>query len=370
MITKADEYPIHQTAEPIAYSGTDRNFYDRFFFNGYSKTKELFFGAAMGVYPHINIKDAAFCVVVNGVQHNLRASAFLNMERMDTQVGPIGVDVVEPLKQIRLYVENNEYGIKADLVFTKNSAIVEEPRFTSRLGPRTLMDSTRMTQNGSWSGWIEIEGERIEVSDMDFVGTRDRSWGVRPIGAADPQPLAPAPDSDVQFFWFWAPLNFEDQATMFGLNEYADGKRWHQNAIRIPFEESAEAIYFRDVDVEYSFSSGTRHQKFTKLTYSDPEHGELTIEMKPRYHFCMSGLGYLHPEWNHGTFRGELDLGYDQIQLDSIDPSSILHIHIQAVVDATLTYQEKTQSGCGVLEQMILGSHYPTGLDSPSKLAP
>ena len=36
MLTKADDFPIHQTPEPIAYSGTDRNFYDRYFFNGYN----------------------------------------------------------------------------------------------------------------------------------------------------------------------------------------------------------------------------------------------------------------------------------------------------------------------------------------------
>ena len=34
-LTKGDDFPIHQTAEPVAYSGTDRNFYDRYFFNGY-----------------------------------------------------------------------------------------------------------------------------------------------------------------------------------------------------------------------------------------------------------------------------------------------------------------------------------------------
>ena len=28
MLTKGDDFPLHQTAEPIAYSGTDRNFYD------------------------------------------------------------------------------------------------------------------------------------------------------------------------------------------------------------------------------------------------------------------------------------------------------------------------------------------------------
>lgn len=87
MLTKADDYPIHQTPEPIAYTGTDRNFYDRYFFNGYSPDGAIFFAAALGVYPALNVMDGSFCVVVDGVQHNLRASRVLVMERMDTRVG-------------------------------------------------------------------------------------------------------------------------------------------------------------------------------------------------------------------------------------------------------------------------------------------
>ncbi|HSY79529.1 MAG TPA: hypothetical protein VK884_07965, partial [Verrucomicrobiae bacterium] len=35
MITQGDDYPIHQTPEPVQQVFTsDRNFYDRFFFNG------------------------------------------------------------------------------------------------------------------------------------------------------------------------------------------------------------------------------------------------------------------------------------------------------------------------------------------------
>ena len=48
MLTKADDYPVHQTAEPIAHAGTDRNFYDRYFFNGYSADGSVFFGTALG----------------------------------------------------------------------------------------------------------------------------------------------------------------------------------------------------------------------------------------------------------------------------------------------------------------------------------
>ena len=41
-LTRGDDYPIHQTSEPIAYSGTDRNFYDRYFFNGYGGASTYF----------------------------------------------------------------------------------------------------------------------------------------------------------------------------------------------------------------------------------------------------------------------------------------------------------------------------------------
>ena len=37
VLSWGDDYPIHQTPEPIAYAGTDRNFYDRYFFNGYAE---------------------------------------------------------------------------------------------------------------------------------------------------------------------------------------------------------------------------------------------------------------------------------------------------------------------------------------------
>ena len=49
MLTWGDEYPIHQTPEPVWVAGSDRNFYDRYFFNGYSKDGSVFFGAAFGI---------------------------------------------------------------------------------------------------------------------------------------------------------------------------------------------------------------------------------------------------------------------------------------------------------------------------------
>ena len=63
MLSKGDDYPIHQTPEPIAFSGTDRNFYDRYFFCAYRPDGGGYCAAAFGVYPHLNVADAHFSVI-------------------------------------------------------------------------------------------------------------------------------------------------------------------------------------------------------------------------------------------------------------------------------------------------------------------
>ena len=96
MITRGDDYPLHQTSRPVRHAGLHRNLYDRFFFNGYSKDGSAFFAIAHGQYPGRDVADAAFSVILDGVQHNVRASRRMGADRLDTTVGPISVSIVEP----------------------------------------------------------------------------------------------------------------------------------------------------------------------------------------------------------------------------------------------------------------------------------
>jgi len=213
-LTKGDDFPIHQTAEPIAYSGTDRNFYDRYFFNGYHPVEgDDFFAVAFGVYPHLNVADASFVVVRNGVEVALHASRWLG-DRMDLTVGPVKIEILEPLQKLKVTVDSPEHGLKGEVIFDGRAFPIEEPRFVRRQGTRTFMDYTRLTQNGRYTGWIELDGERRSIDG--FVGTRDRSWGVRPVGARDSQDIVPqhAP----QFYWLWSPSSFEDGSFFFHSN--------------------------------------------------------------------------------------------------------------------------------------------------------
>ncbi len=367
MLTKADDYPVHQLPEPIATSGTDRNFYDRYFFNGYSPDGGVFFAVALGVYPHLNVMDASLSVIDDGVQHNLRASRLLNMERMDTTVGPISVEVVEPLKTLRIRAGANPHGITCDITFHARALPVEEPRFTYRIGPLTMMDYTRLTQNGSYEGWIEIAGKRIELTRARIVGTRDRSWGVRPIGLGNPQGTAPprAP----QFYWLWSPLNFDDRFMLYHNNANADGTPWNTASVIGPTGD-AKAEHMAACWSKIDYKSGTRHARGATIETRDARGGEWRAELTPKFNFYMSGIGYTHPEWGHGHYKGENALGYDSFRTAEVNENDPRFQHVQAFVSARLTGPNVDTTGTGVLEQLVIGAFAPHGLTGVFDPAP
>jgi hypothetical protein len=360
MLTKGDEYPIHQTPEPIAYSGSDRNFYDRYFFNGYQSNGSGFFAIAFGVYPHLNVADAHISFIRNGTQHCLHASRLLAMERMDLSVGPIRIEIIEPLKVLHVIVDEQD-GISADLTFTGRAFPVEEPRFTRRIGPRTFMDYTRMTQNGDWSGWIEVDGVRQDVAGS--VGTRDRSWGVRPIGISDPQPSVP--QQVPQFFWLWSPVNFNDASLFFHVNADSAGKPWNTRAVWCPDGAAASDMLETDrAKMDLTLKPGIRHALQASLTIEGDNQPVIRATFKPLTTFLMRGIGYGHPEWGHGIWKGNLEVAREDIDLSTITPGRPDHLHIQAVSHVTLERDGQTRVGTGILEQFIIGAYAPLGLTS------
>lgn len=359
MLSWGDDYPIHQTPEPVAFSGSDRNFYDRYFFNGYSADGSVFFAAALGVYPHLDVIDAAFCLIIDGKQHNVRASRRLGGERMNLSVGPIEVRVIEPLRKLGVRVSDNDGGVRADLIFDARHSPIEEPRFTRRIGTRMFMDYTRMTQNGVWSGDLSLHGQSIEIAGA--FGTRDRSWGIRPVGAPDSQPGPAA----FQFFWLWAPFNFEHHAVFCHTNDDDAGKAWNRRAV---IDHLGQArTEFENLEFDLTYIAGTRRLQSAHIALSR----EASLSIEPTGpQFYMSGLGYTHPTWGHGRDHGDFETAYDAIDLAAIDDTAPGQLHIQALARATLRTASGEHQGHGVLEQFLIGPHAPSSFKSMLDGAP
>ncbi len=361
MLTPFDDYPLHQTSLPIAHPASgDPNHYDRFWFNGY--TEDWYFAAGMAVYPNRGIIDAAFAVVHDGVQRSVFASGRIPADRTQTRIGPLRIDVVEPLRITRVRADAADLGIDADVTFTARTVALEEPRQVITNGTKTMMDSTRMTQWGTWSGRIEAGGAALPVDAV--LGTKDRSWGVRPIGA--PTPAAPELTMP-QIFFLWAPINWPDRCTHFLCFERSNGERIVDSQAVLDVIGDDEPAFGNDARIRHlargehdvRWQPGLRRSESAALRLVDFDASDERIELEPLLTFRMRGLGYTHPEWGHGHWHGELATGSETHAVDELDNVEPWNIHVQQVVRA----RSGTRTGLGVLEQLAIGDHAPSGLN-------
>jgi len=264
-------------------------------------------------------------------------------------------------------VDAPEQGLKAEIVFEGRAFPVEEPRFIRRHGPRAFMDYTRLTQNGRYTGWIELDGQRQTVDG--FVGTRDRSWGVRPVGARDAQEVVPP--APMQFYWLWSPSNFETGSFFFHSNDDAAGGPWNRRAVWAPDGADAAGLYeIADCAIEVDWKSGTRHARRAVVSWRDAN-GAREVIFEPEYEFFMLGLGYGHPKWGHGLGHGRLAVEREDLKLADADVRLPHHLHVQAI--SKVTYRDGSgvdEVGRGVLEQLVLGPHAPSGFREMLDFAP
>jgi hypothetical protein len=370
VLTPFDDYPIHQTPAPITQPASgDPNHYDRYFFNGHERDGEFFLGGAMGHYPNRDVVDAAFSLVHDGLEHSVFASGRMARDRA-TEIGPVRIEVVEPLRVIRFVVEPNEHGLSADLVFRARTVAVEEPRQTIVRDAKPMMDYTRLTQWGTWEGEVRRDGTTIAVDPSRTTGTRDRSWGVRGVGVQVPTNAAPGPPP--QIFWLWAPLHFDDVCTHLAMFERADGERWLESSLIVPVLTSPDAPTWGPDDgveqlgrTEYSlrWRKGRREIEEAALTLHRRDGRTLEVTFEPFFTFRMRGIGYSHPEWSHGSIHGELEVGGESVPLADFDPEDPSCIHIQTACRVRMTDGGRERVGVGILEQLTIGDHEPTGLE-------
>ena len=83
-----DEYPIHQSPLSLGrVSSTDRNFYDRNYFNAHDRTGDIFLITGFGVYPNLSVVDAFVTVRHGDSQVAVRFSDALDERSMESKVG-------------------------------------------------------------------------------------------------------------------------------------------------------------------------------------------------------------------------------------------------------------------------------------------
>jgi len=365
VLSPLDDYPIHQISEPIRHVGTsDRNFYDRYYFNihgadGVHGTEdELFAVIGVGQYPNLSVADA-FVSVLWGDDHRVvRSSRTLGADRMDASVGPIRVEVLEGLRRVRVVVEPNEHGIELDAVYDGFSEALLESRHFDRQFSRVTFDSTRFAQLGSWTGTLKVGGREQQLTADRWWGSRDRSWGIRPVGEAEP-PGIRATESGSGFFWIYAPARFADHALVTIVQERPDGERILQDAHRaFPAGSGRAPEWLGRPEHQLRFAPGTRKVTGATLSYFGP-HGKQTAEVEVETLLAfplLLGTGYgLEPDWKHGMYQGDL-----VVQGQQIPPADTSYMN-WGLTEYAARFTSNGEVGYGMFECAVMGPHEQYG---------
>jgi hypothetical protein len=372
-ISPMDEYLAHQTSETIDHVATsDRNFYDRYYFNCHPSSDELFLITGLGQYPNLGVTDAFVSVSVGDQHHVVRSSRELGHDRSDTSVGPLRVEIIEGLMKLRVICEPNEWGVAFDMTFTGQVPAIEEPKTFRRQYGRITSDVTRYAQVGVWEGSLEVAGKQYAVTPDTWKGARDRSWGVRAVGEAEPPGIRVKDfmQGTHGFFHQWMPMQFDDFVIKVQFDEDFAGNRLVEEAVKVwnvGSETPDEHMGRPSIDITYV--PGTREIERAVLTLTQPDGSTRTVTSTPlRTLYLKAGTGYMpHEGWGHGYYQGPLKV--EGMTFDIGTPEA--RAQWSGLNETLARYELDTgEVGYGLHENMVVGVYQPHGFDSFEAVAP
>ncbi len=305
-----DDSHWHQTSSTFDHVATsDPRFFDRVWLAASSRDGTQTVHVTLGVYQNMNVVDAGCVVILDGVQHNVRASRELRPE-FTTVCGPIGIEVVEPLHRVRITLEPGEHGISGELTWTSVVPPHEEPQHFRRVRGRVVEDYARFDQIGVCDGRLDVAGTRVEVAD--WWACRDHSWGVRErVGVPEPVTGADAPRAGGLFAFL-----FYSTDTHAGHAQVARGSTEYSSAGTTDRKTGMVVDGIPVTGISAAFSDGERPRRMTHVSLTlDTPGGPTRLDLDAdRPAVAMPGLGYggYRDGRGLGAYRGPAHIEHDR----------------------------------------------------------
>jgi hypothetical protein len=261
--------------------------------------------------------------------------------RGDLSAGPMRWTCVEPLKKWRLDVEPNDSGIAWELYYEPTAPMWELlPMKVRDKDGRMLADMYHMKEPGRWTGWVQIDGERISVDG--FHGGRDRTFGVRVSDKID--------------FWLWLDAGFENRAIEAWIIESSDGT---VNYVDGGITHNDGTLSKRFVKIEHDVEFDGEHKRPARavLVFTDEDGKNYRVPADaphqdvnayyglPMAHCQYQDLGnggyFIHFQWNSS----------DSDQLSETEGKSM-------ALDQLMRFELDGDTGWGIFELLMGGQGY------------
>ena len=304
-VTSWDDFPVHQTSEWIAHVATsDRNFYDRYYFNAFDHGGECHGHHRPGPVPEPRRRPTRSSPCASATSSTSCGRREPLADRADISVGPLRVEVLEPLKRLRFVVEPTEHSVA--LRPHVGGLRPGRPR-AGAVHPqrgRVTFDTQRLAQMGSWSGTLSVGGQRARRSTRrprlglarPLVG---RAAGRREGARGHPR----GHQRQAGGMWSYFPMRFDDHCIFYICSERADGERsaraGRAGVARRP-HRAARPHRARSTSSQPGHPPADQARRSSSPT---PASRSRCTPLLPN--FLAVGTGYgLEPDWRHGMYQG------------------------------------------------------------------
>ncbi|MCZ2110441.1 MAG: hypothetical protein LC118_12875 [Dehalococcoidia bacterium] len=223
-LTPADEFFYHQIPEPLPNVVTFHEHWREslFFITHHPETPKDVLCLTLAHFPKREEMDSLQLNRIDGQPVFMRHARDYDGDPHTMAVGPVRIDITEPLKTIRLFVDPKESPLGLDLTFSARTAAHALRRGTMKAGHETIWDQSHMIQSGWFDGSYTVNGETRQVDH--WWGQRDHSWGIR--------------DHRRCPMWMWLAIQLPDGMISVWNWEYANGARVYTDGCFAPADGS------------------------------------------------------------------------------------------------------------------------------------
>jgi hypothetical protein len=375
-----DEHLNHQIADTFASTASSELSWTEKIWSAIVRkdgTMGIDFG--LGRYHNRGVMDGWGAVARGRSQYTVRASREMRDDPMLTEVGPLKYEIIEPLHKVRYSLARTDIQpIAYDITFTSQMPPFFEDRHKQREidGFRIGSDVVRYHQIGTPSGWVEIEGERIEIDPEEWTEYRDHSWGTRlDVGVhnTDVRPTADFGDAkfgEGEYVLIWSPFMLvSPNGEKIAYHLYFQSKQGHifySSGYRNHPDGRQEKI--ARVRPELRYDDQTRRLLGGKLHFDMLQGGSHTIDVEVAGEAAVHlgpGLYLGFDGKKHGSWKGPLEMEGEKFE-DTLDVPTLRRI--RQVRDCPITVREGDAVGHGIMETVIHGEHPDLGLTAANSL--
>jgi len=276
-LTAADERFSHQLVAPSAVTLHRHPAWAERCYHLLMVDDDMILNVGRAVHPHDGRRTAFAGVISRGTLHAHRFAEPLapgdDPDRPD--VGAVRIEVIEPLRRVRLVLDDPASPVAFDLVYEARFPPVATERNRIELKGEVVTDYMNFFQSGRYSGVVSVEGRDVTVRDR--AGFRDRGWGLRKHEGAPRRGLV-----------VFVGAELPDACLYALLYETASGKRVFTNGWLVDDRGVADRIVGAEHDLE--FDGPLLRAGRLDLAFASGSGRTLTLDVRTRMY--LSAVGY------------------------------------------------------------------------------